>query len=227
MIPFPRRKRRVPFFDLHGTSRLRMVEGQIAARGITRPDLLDAMRRIPRHEFIPRALAASAYEDRALPIGLDQTISQPFMTALMTDALAPRRGLRVLEVGTGSGYQAALLAWLGTDVLTIERLPPLALRAQATLLHLGFGAVRQAIGDGSRGRPAEAPFDRILVTAGAPAVPPGLADQLADGGRLVIPVGGTTLQDLLVIERTEGRFRETARGACAFVPLLGSGGWKP
>jgi protein-L-isoaspartate(D-aspartate) O-methyltransferase len=170
-------------------ARERMVTTQLAGRGVRDPRVLGAMRDVPRHLFVPEAVARDAYEDRPLPIGEGQTISQPYMVAAMTAALAPGPADRVLEVGTGSGYQAAILARLARSVVTIERHPALAARARAAMDALGITNVRVVVGDGSNGYPDEAPYDRILVTAGAPAVPESLKEQLADGGRLVIPVG--------------------------------------
>jgi protein-L-isoaspartate(D-aspartate) O-methyltransferase len=204
-----------------------MVETQIRARGVADPRVLEAFLRVPRHEFVPPLQREFAYEDRALPVGLGQTISQPYMVALMTEALGPLEGRRILEVGTGSGYQAAILAALGAEVWTVERLPVLALRAQERLVRLGFAPRGLRIGDGSRGWPEAAPFDGIVVTAGAPEIPTSLRRQLAEGGRLVIPTGGWGLQELVVLERRGAGFHEWRRGTCAFVPLIGEEGWKP
>ncbi len=183
------------------------------------------MRDVPRHLFVPEAVARDAYEDRPLPIGEGQTISQPYMVAAMTAALAPGPADRVLEVGTGSGYQAAILARLARSVVTIERHPALAARARAAMDALGITNVRVVVGDGSNGYPDEAPYDRILVTAGAPAVPESLKDQLADGGRLVIPVGSEGLQHLIVVERQGAAFATVEGEGCVFVPLIGQHGW--
>jgi protein-L-isoaspartate(D-aspartate) O-methyltransferase len=206
-------------------ARARMVTTQVAGRGVRDPRLLAAMRDVPRHRFVPEAMAGDAYQDRPLPIGEGQTISQPYMVAAMTVALAPGAGDRVLEVGTGSGYQAAILARLAGSVVTIERHPALAARAIATIEALGIVNVRVVVGDGSNGYPDEAPYDRILVTAGAPAVPERLKDQLADGGRLVIPVGSEGLQHLIVVERRAGAFTTSEGEGCVFVPLIGEHGW--
>ncbi len=183
--------------DLPG-ARERMVTSQIAGRGVTDPRVLAAMREVPRHRFVPEPVARDAYEDRPLPIGEGQTISQPYMVAAMTVALAPGPADHVLEVGTGSGYQAAILARLAGSIVSIERHPALAARAAATMDALGISNVRVVVGDGSSGYPAAAPYDRILVTAGAPAVPESLKAQLADGGRLVVPVGPEGLQHVMV-----------------------------
>jgi protein-L-isoaspartate(D-aspartate) O-methyltransferase len=202
-----------------------MVTSQIVARGVADPRVLAAMREVPRHRFLPEAMARDAYEDRPLPIGEGQTISQPYMVAAMTAALAPGPTDHVLEVGTGSGYQAAILARLAGSVVSIERHPALAERAAATMDALGISNVRVVVGDGSTGYAAEAPYDRILVTAGAPAIPESLKAQLADGGRLVIPVGPEGLQHVLVVERRGPLFSTTEGEGCVFVPLIGQHGW--
>jgi protein-L-isoaspartate(D-aspartate) O-methyltransferase len=202
-----------------------MVARQIAARGVTDPRVLAAMREVPRHAFVPDEFRSAAYEDRPLPIGEGQTISQPYMVAAMTAALEPHEDHRVLEIGTGSGYQTAILAKLSRWVVTIERHAPLAHRAENTLESLGFANVRVVVGDGSRGYPPEAPYDRILVTAGAPAVPEALTDQLSDGGRLVIPVGSEGYQKLMIIDRKGDRLTDREGEGCVFVPLVGEYGW--
>jgi protein-L-isoaspartate(D-aspartate) O-methyltransferase len=206
-------------------ARQRMVRAQIAARGLHDPRVLAAMRTVPRHLFVPPAERALAYEDRPLPIGEGQTISQPFMVAAMTAALSPPADGRVLEVGTGSGYQAAVLAQLAREVISIERHAPLATRAEAALADAGVANVRVVVGDGSQGLPDEAPFDGILVTAGAPSVPEALREQLADGARLVIPVGPPTHQVLTIITRRGTSFDQQSSEACVFVPLIGRFGW--
>ena len=206
-------------------ARERMVATQIAARGVTDSRVLAAMREVPRHLFVPEAVAHDAYDDRPLPIGEGQTISQPYMVAAMSAALAPTPTDRVLEVGTGSGYQAAILARLARSVVTIERHPSLAARAETTLAALGILNVRVVLGDGSNGYPADAPYDRILVTAAAPAVPEPLKSQLADGGRLVMPVGPETLQRLILVDRHGDQYTELEGEGCVFVPLIGKHGW--
>lgn len=206
-------------------ARERMVAAQIAARGVTDSRVLAAMREVPRHLFVPEAVARDAYDDRPLPIGEGQTISQPYMVAAMSAALAPTPTDRVLEVGTGSGYQAAILARLARSVVTIERHPSLAARAETALSALGILNVRVVLGDGSKGYPADAPYDRILVTAAAPAVPEPLKSQLADGGRLVMPVGPETLQRLKLIDRQGDHYTELEGEGCVFVPLIGKHGW--
>jgi protein-L-isoaspartate(D-aspartate) O-methyltransferase len=206
--------------DPYAAERGRMVEDQIAARGVRDPAVLAAMRRVARHEFVPEPWRREAYADRPLPIGEEQTISQPYIVALMTELAAVGSGSRVLEVGTGSGYQAAVLAELGAEVHTIEIVAPLARRAQATLERLGYGHVHVRQGDGYRGWPEAAPFDAIVVTAAPPEVPSALVAQLAPGGRLVIPVG-TENQVLQVHERTADGFRVRKVLPVRFVPMTG------
>ncbi len=208
-------------------SRTWMVESQIRNRGILDPRVLQAMRRVPRHRFIPRHLWDQAYNDYPLPIGENQTISQPYMVALMTEALELAGPEKVLEVGTGSGYQAAILAELAQEVFTIERLASLARAAEAVLKDLGYRNIHVLIGDGTLGWPKEAPYDAIMVTAGAPKIPPALLEQLALGGRLVIPVGDRYSQTLTRIRRTpEGNLRTEYLGGCRFVKLIGAQGWQ-
>ncbi len=202
-----------------------MVARQIRARGILSPPVLAAMVAVARHEFVPIEAHASAYSDEPLPIGGGQTISQPYMVAAMTDALQLTRTERVLEIGGGCGYQAAILSLLARDVVVVELLPALASASRERLARLGYSNVRVEEGDGSLGWPAGAPYDAILVSAAAPAIPPPLLEQLAEGGRLVIPVGGSDRQDLLrVIKRHSGLTQESLC-ACRFVPLLGRFGW--
>jgi protein-L-isoaspartate(D-aspartate) O-methyltransferase len=197
-----------------------MVERQIAARGIQDRRVLGAMRKVPRHEFVPEDVLATAYEDRPLPIGHDQTISQPYIVALMSEAMELEGAEVVLEVGTGSGYQAAVLAELAARVYTIEIIPELAERAGATLARLGYGSVTVRTGDGYRGWPEAAPFDAIMVTASPEHVPEPLLQQLKPGGRLVLPVGHK-LQHLLRIKRGESGFESDTLAAVRFVPMTG------
>lgn len=204
-----------------------MVRTQLEARGVRDPRVLAAMREVPRHLFVLVGNEPYAYEDRPLPIGAGQTISQPFMVAVMTAALKPSPDDRVLEVGTGSGYQAAILGRLVREVVSIERHEPLAARARAALAAVGVANVHVHVGDGSAGFPPSAPFDGIIVTAGAPSVPATLKEQLADGGRLVIPVGGGDHQLLNIITKCGTEFVTETGEACVFVPLLGQYGWKP
>jgi protein-L-isoaspartate(D-aspartate) O-methyltransferase len=197
-----------------------MVESQIEARGVKNPRVLAAMRTVPRHRFVPSAYRDQAYRDRALPIGLRQTISQPYMVAVMTELLDPQSGDKVLEVGTGSGYQAAVLSGLVEKIYTIEIIPELADRARRLLAANGYDNVIVITGDGYRGIPAEAPFDGIIVTAAPERVPQPLIDQLKMGGRLVVPVGGRD-QRLQVFERTEDGLEEKTLFAVRFVPMTG------
>ena len=203
--------------------------GRETGRPTFAPEVLDAMRRVQRHRFVPDALAREAYANRPLPIGNGQTISQPYIVALSTDLLDLKRTHRVLEVGTGSGYQAAVLAVLVDRVYSIEIVEPLGREAAARLAALGYGNVEVRIGDGYRGWPEQAPFDRILVTAAAPYVPDPLLGQLADGGRMVIPVGaGMFGQQLLVIDKdADGRTRQRNVLPVRFVPLTGPGVGRP
>jgi protein-L-isoaspartate(D-aspartate) O-methyltransferase len=197
-----------------------MVTRQLQARGIRDRRVLAALAWLPREWFLPPHLVPDAYEDTPLPIGSGQTISQPYIVALMTECLAPGRRDRVLEVGTGSGYQAAILAHLAAAVHTVERLPDLLVEAEFRFQRLGLANIHTLLGDGATGWPDAAPFDRILVAAAAPEIPAPLADQLAVGGRLVIPLGDLASQDLVVLERTPGGFTERRAGGVRFVPLV-------
>lgn len=201
--------------------RSRMVERQIEARGVRDPRVLDAMRGVPRHRFVPPDMVYAAYDDRALPIGGGQTISQPYMVALMTEALRLAPDDRLLEVGAGSGYQAAVAARLCREVWTVERVAELADAARDRLAGLGVGNVHVVVGDGSSGLPDKAPFDAIVVTAATRDVPPALFAQLADGGRLVVPLGSVHgVQTLYACVRHGERIDRTASVGCRFVPLI-------
>jgi len=200
--------------------RAEMVERQIEPRGIHDPRVLAALRKVPRHLFVPDPQSAHAYEDRPLPIGEGQTISQPFIVAAMTELAAAGPDARVLEIGTGSGYQAAVLAELAREVYTIEIVEPLAARADALLRQLGYANVKTRAGDGYRGWPEAAPFDAIVVTAAPPRIPEPLKQQLKPGGRLVVPVG-ETMQKLVVVTRTDDGFSERTVLPVRFVPMTG------
>ncbi|MES1172470.1 MAG: protein-L-isoaspartate(D-aspartate) O-methyltransferase [Bacteroidota bacterium] len=205
--------------------RAEMVEKQIAARGITDRRVLEAMAAVARHLFVDAPLVESAYEDRPLPIGRGQTISQPFMVARVTELARPKAGDRALEVGAGSGYQAAVLARLCGEVFAVELIPDLAARATETLRRLGVGNVSVESFDASAGWPAQAPYDVIIVSAGAPRIPSLLVDQLRDGGRLVIPVGQGEDQRLAVVEREGDSYCTTTDTRCRYVDLLGRYGF--
>jgi len=205
--------------------RHRMVTEQIKGRGIRDERILAAMMEIPRHRFVPPHLADRAYEDAPLPIGEGQTISQPYIVAQMTHALRLKGKEKVLEVGTGSGYQTALLCLLAREVVTIERYAVLHSAAEEILRELGLENVRFRVGDGTMGVPEEAPFDRILVTAAAPDVPGPLFEQLVDGGILVIPIGSRWEQDLVRVRKEAGAAKKEFLGGCRFVPLIGQCGF--
>ena len=202
-----------------------MVEHQLRRRGSFDKRVLEAMSRVPRERFVPEELRHLAYEDGALPIGSGQTISQPFMVATICQLLGLAGDERVLDVGTGSGYQAAVLAELAAQVVTIERVPELAERARSALAQAGYARVEVLVGDGSLGAPAWAPFDGIAVAAAAPAIPPALVEQLVAGGRLVVPRGRRWGQRLVLVDRTEDGARERASVSCRFVPLVGAEGF--
>ena len=208
------------------SERQAMVEGQLRARGIRDRRVLEAMAKVPRHEFVPIDQAPAAYEDRALPIGEWETISQPYIVALMTQAAAVRPGDRALEIGTGFGYQAAILAALGAQVYTIERNATLAEQARRNLARTGFhGRVEVITGDGTDGYADAAPYNVIMVTAGAPRVPEAFVNQLADGGRLVIPIGSREMQQLHFLVKHGEEVSNIVLEACQFVPLVGRQGW--
>jgi len=206
-----------------------MIERHIRGRGIDSERIIRAFESLPRELFVPEELREHSYDDNPLPIGMGQTISQPYIVALMTDLLRLREGDKVLEIGTGSGYQAAILSYVVGEkgiVYTIERIPKLAERAKNVLEQIGIKNVNVIVGDGTEGLPDHAPYKGIVVTAAAPSVPQPLRDQLDINGRLVIPVGDSYLQELLVIERTEVGYAEERHGMCRFVPLIGRYGWK-
>jgi len=202
-----------------------MIEEQLIRRGITDERVIGVMRSVPRHLFVEEALRDRAYGDHPLPIGEQQTISQPYIVALMTSLLSLGGDEKVLEVGTGSGYQTAVLAALARRVCSIERLPALASRGRSVVEGLGITNVWIRVGNGALGWPDEAPFDRILVAAGGPAVPPPLFRQLAEGGRMVLPIGDPTNQTLTLVENVGGTMKTTPYGDCTFVKLVGKYAW--
>jgi protein-L-isoaspartate(D-aspartate) O-methyltransferase len=205
--------------------REQMVKTQLISRGIKDKNVLDAMSRVPRHLFVEDTMVSSAYGDMALPIGDGQTISQPYMVAVMTELLELNGVEIVLEIGTGSGYQGAVLAELAREVYTIERLPSVAERAMDTLRALSYNNIHVKVGDGSRGWPEQAPFDRIIITAASPKVPPPLIEQLTIGGILLLPIGTRSSQTLLKIKKKESGQTEEYHTPCVFVPLVGKYGW--
>ncbi len=209
--------------DAAATARARMVERQLQRRGIADERVLEAMRRVPRERFVPESLRGYAYEDGALPIGYRQTISQPFVVATICQLLRLGGDERVLDVGTGSGYQAAVLSELAAEIVTIERIPELVEAARQALA--GYANVEVRVGDGSLGVPERAPFDAIAVAAAAPRVPEALYDQLSDGGRIVVPRGTRNGQELVLVERTASGPRERRSIPVRFVPLVGDEGF--
>lgn len=211
--------------DPFASDRQRMVEYQLRGRGIRDGRVLDAMARVPRHEFVPERFQAQAYEDHPIPIGYGQTISQPYIVALMLEALALEPTDKVLEIGTGSGYQTALLAELAASVYSIERHAGLAQNAERVLAKLGYTNIVVLVGDGSEGLPQHAPFDAIIVSAAAPELPPTLVDQLRDGGRMVIPVGPAHAQELQLAQKQQGQLLVSYLEGCRFVPLITGQGY--
>lgn len=204
-----------------------MVRTQVARRGITDERVLDALRNVPRHRFVPEELAERAYGDFPLPIGYQQTISQPYIVAEMTQALALDPDDKVLEIGTGSGYQAAILAEIVREVYTVERIEPLFERARDLLLEeLGYDNIEMLLEDGTNGWEDSGPFDAIIVTAGAPRIPQPLVRQLAEGGRMIIPVGDEYIQELTKIVKDHDGIHQTKLGGCRFVKLVGKFGWE-
>jgi protein-L-isoaspartate(D-aspartate) O-methyltransferase len=207
-------------------ARKNMVDEQLVRRGIKDQRVLNAFLEVPRHKFVEEYLKYKAYDDYPLSIGYGQTISQPYMVALMTEAINPQPAERILEIGTGSGYQAAILSRLCSAVYTIERISALASRARKALDDLGYFNVHIRLGDGTMGLPQDAPYDGIIVTAGAPHVPESLIGQLREDGRLIIPVGDEGIQDLKRITRTKDGVKEESLGGCRFVKLIGKNGWQ-
>jgi protein-L-isoaspartate(D-aspartate) O-methyltransferase len=203
-----------------------MVDYQLIPRGIKDQRVLDAMRKVPRHLFVPEHIRHSAYDDMALPIGEDQTISQPYMVAIMTELLELEGNEKVLEIGTGSGYQAAILAELAKEVYTIERFSTLAEQARKRLNELGYNNVFVMVGDGTKGLEEKAPFDRIIVTAAAPKIPEPLVKQLKEGGIIVVPIGERFSQILIKGKKEKDKIIEEYHTPCVFVPLVGEYGWK-
>lgn len=203
-----------------------MVDYQLISRGIKDERVIAAMRKVPRHLFVPEFIRHSAYDDMALPIGDDQTISQPYMVAVMTELLELNGDEKVLEIGTGSGYQAAILGELAMEVYTIERLPTLAQEAGKRLADLGYNNVHVIVGDGTKGLEDESPFDRIIVTAATPKIPEPLVNQLKDNGIIVAPVGERFSQILIRGKKEKGILIEQYHTPCVFVPLVGEYGWK-
>ena len=212
--------------DPYEREREAMVEHQIRDRGIRDERVLAAMREVPRHLFVPKGYERAAYEDRPLPIGEGQTISQPYIVAVMTEQLGLAPQDRVLEIGSGSGYQAALLAGLAGTVISIERLEGVAEQARENLARAGVTGVRIVVGDGTEGYPPEAPYDAIIVTAASPGVPEPLIEQLAEGGRLIAPIGPRDCQDLVKLVKREGKVETIPLGGVCFVPLIGQFGWR-
>ncbi|MBI5207205.1 MAG: protein-L-isoaspartate(D-aspartate) O-methyltransferase [Candidatus Firestonebacteria bacterium] len=208
------------------TLRNKMVDEQIIGRGIKDEAVISAMRKIPRHFFVNEPLTIRSYGDYPLPIIESQTISQPFMVALMTELLSLNSSCNVLEIGTGSGYQTAILAEISEKVYTIERYKTMVLKARELFNKLNYHNIVMKTGDGTLGWKEFSPFDRILVTAGAPTVPEKLVNQLADCGRMIIPIGDSTLQKLTCIEKKDGKIFISEYGGCVFVPLVGKYGWK-
>jgi protein-L-isoaspartate(D-aspartate) O-methyltransferase len=212
--------------DPYQTERERMVEYQIASKGVKDEKVLAAIRKVPRHRFVSEDAQPYAYADSPVRIGKGQTISQPFIVALMTELLAVKPDHRVLDVGTGSGYQAAILGELAAEVHSIERHPELAETARGVLEELGYKNIQVHVGDGTEGYAPAAPYDRIIVAAAAPAVPQALLDQLVDGGRMVIPVGPRFSQRLEVWERKGEKYTQSSNIPVIFVPLIGKEGWE-
>jgi protein-L-isoaspartate(D-aspartate) O-methyltransferase len=208
------------------TLRENMVELQIKSRGTNNEKVLEAMREIPRHLFVPEQQRAYAYEDFPLPIGEGQTISQPHIVALMTEMLQLKGHEKVLEIGTGSGYQAAVLSKIAKEVYTIEKIESLGLEAERLFKELGYKNIKVKIGDGTEGWSEYAPYDGIIVTAGSPKIPEPLIEQLGENGRIIIPVGNSFSQDLIIGEKIKGELIKRTICGCVFVPLIGKHGWE-
>ena len=203
-----------------------MVSEQLVARGIKNERVLEVMRKVPRHRFIPEVMRHRSYDDSAVSIGEGQTISQPYMVAIMTELLGLLGGEKILEIGTGSGYQSAILGELAGEVYTVERVPQLAEQAEAVLKDLGYDNISVHQGDGTHGLPDYAPFDAVIITAAAPSIPQPLVDQLKEGGVIIAPVGDRHLQVLVKGRKVNGSLIEESHTPCTFVPLIGSFGWK-
>jgi len=203
-----------------------MVKTQLIPRGIKNERVLNAMKKVPRHLFIDESIQYMAYDDMALSIGEGQTISQPYMVAVMTELLELKGSEKVLEIGTGSGYQAAILAEIAKEVYTIERIALLANRVEERSHSLGYNNIHIKVGDGTLGWAEEAPFDRIIVTAGTPRIPNPLIEQLSEGGIIIVPVGDRFSQQLLKVRKSKGKLLEDYHTPCVFVPLIGEHGWK-
>ena len=203
-----------------------MVKTQLIPRGIKDKGVLNAMKKVPRHLFIDESIQYMAYDDMALSIGKGQTISQPYMVAVMTELLELKGNEKVLEIGTGSGYQAAILAELAKDVYTVERVALLANRTEERFHSLGYNNIHIKVGDGTLGWSEEAPFDRIIITAGTPRIPEPLIEQLFEGGIIIAPVGDRFSQQLLKVRKSKGKLLEDYHTPCVFVPLIGEHGWK-
>ncbi len=218
----------VRIMDLSDFQKLRnlMVDSQLIPRGIRDPRVLEVMRKVPRHLFMDESTWYKAYEDMALPVGEGQTISQPYMVAVMTELLTLKGDEKVLEIGTGSGYQAAILAELSREVYTVERIEVLSRRAEESLRNLGYVNIHLTVRDGTLGWPEAAPFDRILITAGAPEIPAPLVKQLAEGGIVLAPVGDRFSQQLVKATKQKGKLSKEFHTPCVFVPLVGEYGWK-
>jgi protein-L-isoaspartate(D-aspartate) O-methyltransferase len=213
----------VPQFDVQART---MVETQLRSRGIRDERVLEAMRLVPRHEFVPADLVGAAYEDRPLLIGTHETISQPYIVAAITEAVHVEPGNKALEIGGGSGYQAAILAQLGAKVWTVEINPRLAEEMRERLARLGYSNIEVSAGDGSEGLAAHAPYDVVIISAATPSVSPVLIGQLAEGARLVAPVGNLKYQELLLLNKRDGEIAIRRLDPCQFVPLIGKGGWR-